>query len=708
LAQTTQGLRNDGKTGRYAISYETSLPDASGLLLAQDLMNECDQDFGLIAGWFEGTRFEFSFPVNVQLDNATGGASWDDPADISLPFGYSPTVQVKAVMAPPEAGVDFVRYLLVSEVTEMFMASKDNGWYEPTSLFSGGNEGSKGEGLSRFLGHQFQLARAVSARYRDFEVVPLWLNSPNRPNYVDNDPDDINPDAITGCTTCFLYYLHDQLGYEITDIINAGAATLGGVYQRLTGRTDGWQSFINLVNLHYPTGATYNTTGDTLFPVPNLRYLESTNVVSGSTVKAYISLDTRTPADVTATLVSDNPAVVRAPATLSVPAGSMDGLVDLQAEPVVGPEQPVTIHASYAGQTLSAQVWITPRPSVLAGAVTDDASREPLANAVVMVDSIPQIGGMHLQLLTGSDGSYSTPPLQPGSYTIAASASGYLDAEATVTVQEGVPTTDVNLALELALPLTVVGTISDEGHAPIEGAAVTLIQNRTSNRTSTATDSEGGYRLTMDPGGQPSDYTLVVAQPGYTGDELVLAIPNGATVREDVSLARLGSLTGLVTDGSSTPAVPVTNATVQAGMVAAMSDGAGRYQLQLAPGLSVVTVQANGFENDHVTITIASGNVTNQDFVLVEASATLTGAVFDGDSGDPLADAFVNVDGAQSGGRTDFDGSYTVSGIPAGSATVTIFAQRHARERHSVDFTAHETVSMNYYLASDHPDPHPR
>ena len=73
MGQTTQGLPNDGKTGRYAISYESSLPAASGLSLAQELMDTCDQDFDLMAGWFAGTHFEFSSPVNVQLENAAGG-----------------------------------------------------------------------------------------------------------------------------------------------------------------------------------------------------------------------------------------------------------------------------------------------------------------------------------------------------------------------------------------------------------------------------------------------------------------------------------------------------------------------------------------------------------------------------------------------------------------------------------------------------------
>jgi large repetitive protein len=265
----------------------------------------------------------------------------------------------------------------------------------------------------------------------------------------------------------------------------------------------------------------------------------------------------------------------------------------------------------------------------------------------------------------------------------------------------------VNFALERALSVTVAGTVSEQGGGPLAGITVTLVQNRTSNRTLVATDSTGRYRLSMDPGPEPSDYTLVVAPPGFAEIKLVLAIPNGGTVEEDVVLARLGTLTGLVTDGSSAPAGPVAGATVHAGGVAATSDAAGRYQMALAPGSTVVTVEAGGFEHEVVTITVTPGDVTNQDFVLVKASAALTGTVFDGDSGDPIFDAFVVVAGAPSGVRTDSVGSYSVSGIPAGSARVTVGAQGHATDRSLVQFTADGTVTMDYFLASDHPDPHP-
>ena len=43
------------------------------------------------------------------------------------------------------------------------------------------------------------------------------------------------PDPVVGCGTLFLFYLHDQLGYRIEDIINAGGGHLSNVYQNLTG-----------------------------------------------------------------------------------------------------------------------------------------------------------------------------------------------------------------------------------------------------------------------------------------------------------------------------------------------------------------------------------------------------------------------------------------------------------------------------------------
>lgn len=64
-----------------------------------------------------------------------------------------------------------VRYLLVSEVTEMFMLAQNRGWFDP----GGTNEGSSGEGLSRFLAHEFLIATGLGVSEPGFELAPSWL-----------------------------------------------------------------------------------------------------------------------------------------------------------------------------------------------------------------------------------------------------------------------------------------------------------------------------------------------------------------------------------------------------------------------------------------------------------------------------------------------------------------------------------------------------
>ena len=416
---TSAGLPNGGGTAHYQISYDDTFSAADGVTLAAQLVVACEKDFTLMQGWFSGVDFQFSFPIAVQIANASGGASWGDPAGIAVSFGYSPTVTINPGTG---ATTELIRYLLVSEVTEMFMASQNSGWYEDTGLFSGGDEGSKGEGLSRFLGFQFKVANGLrDVRYPFFEVVANWLNAPGRPNYVDNNPDDNQSDAVTGCTTCFLYYLHDQLGYDIQAIIGDGSSTLGGVYSKLTGRSDGWQSFINLVNTYYPQGNTYNPAGDDIFPVAHLADLSDAQIPSGASLNLrLLSLDTQALAQVVVELASDNPAILKVLPQVTVPVGDWAVGVDLFAAPITGPVQAVKIHATYAGKTLTSNVQVLPRASVIEGLVTDVASK-PLLDVTVMLESDVVIlpgSGSTLQMSTDVTGLYQTPIIPPNVYKI--------------------------------------------------------------------------------------------------------------------------------------------------------------------------------------------------------------------------------------------------------------------------------------------------
>lgn len=714
MSQITDGLLNGGKTQHFAISYESSLSAADGRSVAQGLMNVIEGDLAVVTGWFAGTAFKFAYPIEIELHNATGGASWQNPPDLNAAL-FHPTVVVKAVNSggpgeEAEQGLDFVRYLLIMEVTEMFMTSKDNGWAENTTLTTAGDEGSKGEGLSRFLGHQFALVKGITAHYPGYEVVHDWLTSATRTNYVEGSPDDHQPDPVTGGTTCFIYYLHDQLGFPIPAIIDAGSTTLAGVYQKLTGRADAWQSFISLVDAHYPASTTQDDMGgDDIFPVANLRSMDNgVSVAAGGSAKMFLTLDRATPVSVSVQLTSDDPTALAVPPSVRIPYGHQDSLVTVVAQPITGAARMVTVHASYAGTTVSAAVHVVPSASELGGVVSDAASGAPIAGAVVLVDGtigMTSPSHVHMQLVTASDGSWTTGPVAPDTYMLEVTASGYVTAKTSVVVSEGVPSTRRNLELTASKAFTVRGTVTDQTGAPLSGVAVTLIEDAGNLRLSATTAANGAYNFSQDPGVYTGGYTLSAELAGHTRAQLAIpTISNGATVLQNITLTALAVLTGLITD--ATTKAPLAGAQVTAGAAAAVSDATGHYTVQVAPGSVSINVAANGFEVGTASVAVAPASTVERDIALVEASATVTGTVLDTGTELGVRGAFVRVTGA-TGVQSSVGGGYTISRVPAGPAQIVASAPGYGTETVPVQVVAHETLSVNIYLASARPNPHP-
>ncbi len=78
MSLTTAGLTDiglgKGVTPCYAISYDPTLPN--GTELTNGLLAKCDADLGLMREWFGGVGIPFQLPLGVQINNASGGASW--------------------------------------------------------------------------------------------------------------------------------------------------------------------------------------------------------------------------------------------------------------------------------------------------------------------------------------------------------------------------------------------------------------------------------------------------------------------------------------------------------------------------------------------------------------------------------------------------------------------------------------------------------
>ena len=263
MALITTGLTNGGVTAHYKFQYDNSLQQTTanpaGIEPARTnaVMAACEGDFNLMSGWFGNIAVDFNLPAAVNVTQNSGGAAWGLG-------GGNLTVTIN-----PGAGVvSFVRYLLVSEIVEQFMRAQGLGWY------GSGTEGSEGEGLSRFLAARFLAANGFGNPPAGFANSNSWLSS-TRADFVNNiNLTDDGPDAITGCSLLFIYYLFSQLGFSINQIVAAGAPTLGGVYRNLTGDSgDPFPFFKQLMDTALP-GTSTITTGnlDDPFPVGMLAF----------------------------------------------------------------------------------------------------------------------------------------------------------------------------------------------------------------------------------------------------------------------------------------------------------------------------------------------------------------------------------------------------------------------------------------------------
>ncbi len=411
MSLTVAGLTDlgsgQGVTPHYSFSYDVSLlPEGAGY--TSGLMLKAEEDFALMQYWFDGADIPFDYPLGVQVNtstNAAGAGTWNDPSPAGMFFGSGSFIQLDPGV--PEAGTplsktDFLRYLLVSEVTEMLMKQIDNGWYEDDGLFQGGDEGSMGEGLSRFLAAQFLLHNGLGETMPAyFAVTPSWLKA-GRPNNITNAPDDHGADAVTGCATAFLWYLHSQLNFSISQIINAGSFNdLNSVYGNLTGDADGWHPFINLLNLHYPPGESYNPKGDNLFPVCNLvSFSVPHSITYGYHDYAEIKVDHRAKAEIYIALTSSNPGLLPVPGQAVIKVGDNSVKIKL---PVAGERLPcanksVKLSATYAGVTKTGTVRLVSPKVVGVSVVAGSVICGDISHGEVTVDKAPTDGSATIQL----------------------------------------------------------------------------------------------------------------------------------------------------------------------------------------------------------------------------------------------------------------------------------------------------------------------
>jgi hypothetical protein len=91
MAYVTTGLPNNGRTKFFNFRYDDALSRARGLDVASYMMNYCDDDLSLLAGWFSSRQLDTPPPINVSIDTVAVDANGNPTGGV----GATPVVSMR-------------------------------------------------------------------------------------------------------------------------------------------------------------------------------------------------------------------------------------------------------------------------------------------------------------------------------------------------------------------------------------------------------------------------------------------------------------------------------------------------------------------------------------------------------------------------------------------------------------------------------------
>jgi GDSL-like Lipase/Acylhydrolase family/Carboxypeptidase regulatory-like domain len=355
------------------------------------------------------------------------------------------------------------------------------------------------------------------------------------------------------------------------------------------------------------------------------------------------------------------------------------------------------------------------RPGATISGTVTAVDGTPLAEVDV---SVYDESGAFLQAVSSEgDGTYAITGLPPGTDTVSFEPTGsdyvgqFYDgasesADATPIVLAPGATKE-GIDARLAEGATVEGTVTAAGGGPLEGVEVHLQPTDGGVGGATITDSDGNYAITgLRPGGYTVQFVPTVGNYAglyYDGKsevaeaDVITLAAGAARTGVDASLSPGASLAGTVTDKQTNAPVPGVQVSIEpteeGGEPLTTTTGEdGSYSISgLSPGKYLVAFEPDeaqylGQYYDEAEDAGSANQVTVQagaslegvDAALVE-SATISGEVSSANTGSPIDGAEVSVRSTEGGAigmaTTGEDGSYSVTGLPAGSYTVEFSAE---------------------------------
>ena len=339
-------------------------------------------------------------------------------------------------------------------------------------------------------------------------------------------------------------------------------------------------------------------------------------------------------------------------------------------------------------------------PGTISGTVTRAATGSPISGALVEVN----LGSIVISsAVTDSAGNYSITGVPPGSYIVNAYATNYQTATSGAIVLAN-ETTTVNFSLQ-SKPGTISGNvISTASGLPISGALVQL-SNDDAVIDSTVTDSSGNYSIT---GVAPGSYSVTATATTYDTGITGAIVSSNQTTTVNFSLnASPGTISGTVISAESLSAI--SGALVEVRLentvvFSTLTSNSGDYSISgINPGSYIVHAYATNYQTGTTGAIIVSNETTTVDFSLASSPGTISGTVTSAATGSPISGALVEVSFGSiviDSAVTDNSGSYSISGVPAGSYIADAYATNYQTGSTGAIVLPNETTTVNFSLQS--------
>jgi len=243
-----------------------------------------------------------------------------------------------------------------------------------------------------------------------------------------------------------------------------------------------------------------------------------------------------------------------------------------------------------------------------------------------------------------SDGSgnYSITSLSAGNYTVSASKTGYTFSPVSTSVTVGPDATGINFTATVLPTYTISGNVETSG-VTVSAGGVSVVS-----------DTSGNYTIT---GLNAGDYTVTATLAGYVFSPSSIPVtlgPNQAGINFVVAVE------GFTISGNA----GIGSATVSAGGKTVISDAGGNYSIpDLVAGTYTVTAAKGEYTFVPISYAVTIGpDATGNNFTVILNTYSISGNA---------GNSTVTVTAGGQTATSDINGNYTITGLLAGTYTVT-------------------------------------